>query len=135
MDRILRISRHFSEHPKFLFLIDALGALLTVLILFFILRPNHNLVGIPQHIISYLAGIALLYFVYSLCCFCLLRLRKRKFLTVIGAANLFYCFVTVGIMVLYRNSITVLGVAYFSIEILIIIALAFFELRAGQIKK
>lgn len=134
MERILQVARHFAQHPKFLFLIDGLGALLTFSLLFFTLRTNHHLIGVPPHIIGYLSGIAFLYFVYSSCCFSLVRLQKQKFLTVIGAANLSYCILTLSLMVLYRDTITFLGIAYFSIEILIIVALSIVELKAGQIK-
>ncbi|MFM8741568.1 MAG: hypothetical protein ACKOC0_15405 [Cytophagales bacterium] len=125
-------TRHFAQHPKFLFLIDGLGALLTTSLLFFALRANHHLIGIPQHIIGYLASIAFLYFIFSSCCFSLVKLRKRKFLTVIGAANFLYCILTLSLMILYRDTITFLGIAYFSIEILIIAALSIVELQAGQ---
>jgi hypothetical protein len=134
MERILRVVRHFALHPKFLFLIDGLGALLTSSLLFFLLRPNHDLIGIPQHIIGYLAGIAIIYFVCSICCFSLLELQKRKFLTLIGAANLLYCSLTLSCMVLFRDTISFLGLVYFSIEVLIIFALSFVELQAGRIK-
>lgn len=48
MERILQVARHFAQHPKFLFLIDGLGALLTFSLQFFALRTNHHLIGVPR---------------------------------------------------------------------------------------
>jgi hypothetical protein len=55
--------------------------------------------------------------------------KWQIFLKIIAFANLFYCFITFGLVIYYFNSITILGIMYFIIEKIIVIPLAVFELK------
>lgn len=115
--------------PKNIFLVDGLGALLTALLLFLILRPFNNHFGMPKITLIYLSIIALIFAFYSITCFFLLIENWKPFLKIISIANLLYCALTFVLLIRYHQSITILGVAYFSGEILVICGLTFLELK------
>lgn len=119
----------FARRPKTLFLVDSLGAFTTAFFLFAILRPFNQHVGIPQLVLTYLSIIALLFCFYSMTCFLLIKNNWQPFLKIISIANLLYCCLTIGIVVYYYHTLTILGVAYFLVEIVIVFGLVFVELK------
>lgn len=114
---------------KGLFLIDGLGAFITSFFLFAILRTFNEYFGMPQKILSILSIIALLFCFYSVCCFFLVNKKWERFLQVIIIANIFYCFLTSALVLYYYPQLTVAGVIYFFLEILIICGLVFIEIN------
>ena len=115
--------------PKNIFLVDSLGAFLTALLLFSILRTFNNHFGMPKITLTYLSIIALIFSFYSITCFFLLNDNWKSFLKIISIANLLYCALTFALLIYYHQSITLLGVVYFSGEILVICGLIFLELK------
>ena len=114
---------------KNIFLIDSCGALLTGLLLFLVLRPFNDYFSIPKAALTYLSVIALLFSFYSIACFFLLNNHWKPYLIIIIVANVLYCLLTFGLLVYYHQSITLLGIAYFLGEIVIIGGLVFIELQ------
>lgn len=115
--------------PTTLFLIDSLGAFVTAFFLFAILRTFHQYVGMPPSTLTYLAIIAIIFCLYSITCFFFLNDHWQPFLRAISIANLFYCCLTLILVISYYQSITILGVAYFLGEIMVVGALVFIELK------
>ena len=124
-----RILRQLTLKPKCIFLIDGLGAILTVAILFSVLRPFNEYIGMPQTTLTYLSLIGVFFFLYSITCFLLLKNNWQPFLRAISIANLPYCCLTIGVVIYHYQSITILGITYFLAEIIVVCGLVFIEQR------
>lgn len=112
---------------KTLFLIDGVGGSVTALMIGFILPrlPDHFF--LPAQILKVLAFFGFVCGSYSLLCSFLVKKDFRPWLKIIIFANLFYCAVTAAVIVMFFDQLSVVGVAYFVIEIAIILALAAVE--------
>lgn len=124
---IKNTTNYFIKTPKTLFLLDSIGAVLTAFSLFVILRNYYTCFGMPAYILTYLSLIALSFCMYSTACYFLLNHNWSPFLRAIGIANLIYCILTMVLLCVYFQELTTLGLAYFIIEILIILALVYVE--------
>jgi uncharacterized membrane protein len=116
-------------NPKQIFLIDSLGAFLSSFLLGLITLKFHNIFGLPKAICCFLAILALLFAIYSLTCHYFIKKKWRRFLLFIIIANMSYCFLTIGLIFNHFDSITTLGLTYFILEVIIIIALVFIEIK------
>ena len=137
MNRIInKLINHLIEKPKTLFLIDSLGAIVTGFILFVIMRQLNEYIGMPKIVLTYLSFIAIFFCIYSTACFLFLKERWTPFIRLIGIANLLYCALTIGLLIKYYSLMTIIGIIYFLIEIVIICGLSYVELNvATEIKK
>jgi hypothetical protein len=124
-----RFFNKLTLYPKRLFLIDSLGAFLTALLLFAILRTFSEYFGMPKSTPSILSIIALIFCVYSLYCFFLVNKNWHPFLRGIIIANLLYSCLTLGLIIYNYPRLTILGVTYFLLEIVVIYGLIFFEIN------
>lgn len=122
-----KVISQFETKPKNIFLLDSFGALLTALLLFFLLRVFNTYFGISKTIIVSLSVIALIFSIYSMLCFFLANNNWQLFLRIIIIANILYCVLTFIVVLNYWNSITLLGILYFLGEIFIILALVYLE--------
>jgi hypothetical protein len=119
---------------KTIFLIDAIGAITTAFLLMVVLRTFNQYIGLSKAVLSLLSIIAVLFAVYSSCCFMFSNKDSRKLLKPIIVANLAYCILTIGLLIFYQNSIKPLGVIYFAGEILVIFVIVYIELKALNTK-
>lgn len=117
----------FLNQPKNIFLVDGSGALLSALLLGLLVWSGVS--GMPEGVLVVLGGIAGLFAVYSLGCYLFVRASWRAFLKIIMAANVLYCFVTIGLVVKYYGTLTPVGVAYFVGEVVVICVLVGVERR------
>jgi len=85
--------------------------------------------GVPERVFAGLAGIVLVYCVYSSIMVLLNPSRWRLTVRVIAVANALYCGVTLIMLVVLRDRVTALGVAYFVGEAALILGIAAFEWR------
>lgn len=115
------------SHPKRIFLIDSIGALLSAVFLVAIVLFFRQAVGLPEKILYLQLGIACIYSVYSMCCYFLVSSRWRTFLRIISIANLLYSLLIVLCLVVSYDSIAFFGLIYFSLEIMVILCLVFVE--------
>jgi len=113
---------------KTVFLIDAIGAVVTSFLLAAVLRTFNEYFGMPKNILSLLSIVAIA--AYSFSCFVFLKQNSQNFLKPIILANFSYCILTGGLIVYFKNQITLLGIAYFIGEILVVFAVIYIELRA-----
>jgi hypothetical protein len=126
---------YFSKKPKTLFLIDSIGAFLTTFFLFVVIRQFNEYFGIPKTELTYLSLLGICFCIYSTSCFLFLKRNHKHFIRIIATANLLYCFLTIGLMIKYYSSLTIIGVAYFFVEIIIILGLSYIELKVANINK
>jgi hypothetical protein len=123
------ISPLIVRHKR-IFLIDGLGALLSAILLIAVLARFEELIGIPQRTLYFLSGIASFFAVYSLACSFLVLERWRVFLKIIMLANIGYCLLTIGVLLYFSQSLTILGLVYFLAELSVIGILIWIERRA-----
>ena len=116
-------------NPKRLFLLDGLGALLTAFLLGIVLTAFNEHFGMPPNTLNILALIALGFAVYSICCFFFIGQNWRLFLKIIATANLLYCGLTTALVIYFYPQLTVFGVVYFLLEIVVVCGLVYIELR------
>ena len=115
---------------KNLFLLDAIGALVTTVLLGAVLPILQPCVGMPIVILYLLSAIAAAFFLYSGACYLLIKSSRGTYLRMIALANIVYCFLTFSLVIYYWELMTAFGLVYFSMEALIILYLARIELSA-----
>lgn len=120
--------------PKKIFLIDAIGALLSSSIIIFSLFCFKNFFKMPSKILTLLAIIPLFFAAYSFICFIKIdEIKKvRNKLIIIAFANLCYCLLTLILCFYYFLELSYLELSYFLIEIIIIVTLVFVELKVAN---
>ena len=89
----------------------------------------------PRKVLYVLSVMACIYAIYSIYCYYFIEHPWRPFLKIIGIANLLYCMLTIGLLIAYHQSITILGFIYFLLEISVIGCLVIIELKASNFKK
>ena len=132
---INKIINYFTKKTKALFLVDGLGAALTTFYLYFVLRHFYEYFGMPTYILTYLSLIGLVFCVFSMTCFFLLKGNWTPFLRLISVGNLIYCVLTMILVYIYFNDLTKLGVIYFLLEITIVVVIVYIELRVATAYK
>lgn len=113
---------------KNIFLIDAVGATVSILCLYF-LYSFEELFGMPQRVSSIFICIAIVLSIYSFTCYFINMRNWRLYLVIIAILNISYCLFTIFQIFQNSNSITLLGYIYFIVELLIILTLAIYELK------
>jgi hypothetical protein len=124
----------FLTEPKNIFLLDAFGALLTTLLLYFILRNFNDFFGLSKDVFECLSLIAFLFFIYSISCYFLVKQNWKSFLKIIIIANILYCVLTLGVIIYNYQSISVFGITYFFAEISVITFLVSLEVKIMKSK-
>lgn len=121
-----------SRNPKMLFVIDAIGALLSSVFLFMIAKKFSLNFGISEAVWVKLSFLALLMAFYLTLCSLGVKHRWMSFLISISVINIAYCALTIGVLIYHWSELTVLGITYLSAEIVVILLLAFFELNTAK---
>ncbi|QHT67461.1 hypothetical protein GXP67_12895 [Rhodocytophaga rosea] len=119
--------------PKRLFLIDSLGGLLSAFLLGVVLARFENMVGMPQNVLYLLSFIACVYAVFSFINHWQMKGNWRLYMKVLASANGLYCCLTIALVIYYRQQLTTLGLTYFLLEVVIIILLAYLELKIASL--
>lgn len=117
---------------KKLFLIDGAGATTSATFLILIAAEFQSAVGMPTGALYALAATACVFAVYSFSCFLIPNLRRAFFLRIIAAGNLAYGAVTAGVVAVFFEEITPIGLLYFATEISVVVFLALTELRIAS---
>ena len=120
--------------PKKIFLIDSIGAFVSAALLFLVLPYFELELGLPKKIFYTLFLFAFIFSIFSFICYRGVDKSWRKYLKIISVANFLYCILTLILLSLYHNSITILGLIYFIVEIIIISCLALLEFRVAKIE-
>ncbi|NNF32476.1 MAG: hypothetical protein HKN68_00095 [Saprospiraceae bacterium] len=115
-----------------LFLFDGIGAIVSALLLGIVLVQFNRYIGMPSNVLYMLASVAVVLSMYSITCYIKRVKNWKTCLKGISILNLLYCMLT-AMMVYYNwDQIKTLGVTYFTIEIILIIGIAVFELRIAS---
>jgi hypothetical protein len=110
------------------FLLDALGAFVSIFLLLFLIQPNENFFGL-----SYTSAINLSIpisglLIFSTSCFFLKPKNWKLFMKLLVFGNVVYCLFTSVIIFLNFKELTFWGVSYFLIEILVIFLIVSIEI-------
>ena len=118
-----------SSNPKRVFLIDGIGAFLSAMFLFAILSFFKKEFGLPQNTLYLLFIIACIFSIYSITSYYLIGKKWRTYLRIILIANMLYCVLTIMLLVISHDTVTLFGLIYFILEILTIGCIVFIELQ------
>lgn len=119
-------------NPKKLFIIDGLGAILSAFLLGVVLVGFESIFGIPKSTLYCLAFFPCLFAIYDFYCFFMDGNNISLQLKGIAILNLLYCCLSVGLIIYHHHRITKYGWAYLMIEIIIVLALAYYELKTAR---
>ena len=114
---------------KQIFLIDALGAAVSVVLMVLILPAFQLWHGMPMDALLVCGVWATVSLVYSTSCFALANLHQSKWLQGIMWMNTAYCGFTVFLISSHFQALTLLGVVYFLTEIFVTLGLVIWERR------
>ncbi len=118
-----------KSNPKTILLVDSIGALISTIMLGLVLTTFEPVFGMPRAVLFLLAAIALTFCIYSFLSYRLSGENWRPFLIGISAANLIYCFLTLGLVIYLFEELTTVGMLYFASEMAVIVILATLELK------
>ena len=119
---------------KKLFLLDAIGATITALLLSQLLARLQSFFGMPKNILHGLAAIAVCFAIYSFTCYFKAIEKNWKLLMKgIAVANTLYCLITLTLVIYLYNTLSWIGIAYFIGEIMVIFILV--RIENGYIQK
>jgi F0F1-type ATP synthase assembly protein I len=116
---------------KKILLIDSLGALISGILLL-VIAQFESLFGVSKDLASGLASLPFIFTIYSFLSYKYGNEKWKLLLKIIAMANLFYCVLTLYIIISNFKSLKSLGVAYFIGEILIIVLLSVAELKIAE---
>ncbi|EOQ94841.1 hypothetical protein LEP1GSC195_0801 [Leptospira wolbachii serovar Codice str. CDC] len=122
----------FKNNPRYIFLLDGLGAILSAVLLAFVLPLFIDFLGMPLETLYTLSILPIVYAIYSLLCYFLNPFQWKFYLRVIASANFLYCLVTMVYLILNLDQTTIFGELYFVLEMLVIVSLATFEMKVSN---
>ena len=122
----------FIVNPKKLFLIDALGATVSAILLGVVLVKLERVFGIPVNTLYFLAALPILFILYDLFCLTKNKNDLGPFLKLIAVVNIAYCCLSIGLAIYHLKTITIFGYLYISIEVIITFTLAVFEYKIAN---
>jgi asparagine N-glycosylation enzyme membrane subunit Stt3 len=125
--------KYFSAHPKLIFATDGLGALLSTLSLFGV-ASCAGAFGMPENVDYRIIPVTIIFTTYSLALYLINPKKWKLFLTLIAVANILYCCMTMVLLCYYFDKLTAIGLAYFFVEILVIVFLSRIEIRLAYNK-
>lgn len=120
-----------SKNPKKLFLIDGFGALLSAFLLGVVLVEFEDLFGIPRLTLYVLASFPCFFAAYDFYCYLKIKDKIGRYLKGIATANLLYCVLSIGLAFYHLELLSSFAWIYIVLEIIIVIALALFELKTA----
>lgn len=112
--------------------LDCIGAMISALMLGIFLVEFQDYIGMPKMVLYSLASLALVFAIYSFSCYFIIRTITKSHIRIIAYANLFYCSITLLLVVIYFEQMTILGVVYFIGEVPIIAGLAIVEFKTAS---
>jgi hypothetical protein len=121
-----------EKNPKKLFLVDGFGAVLSIIMLVFVLVKFETAFGIPKSTLYFLASLPLLFAIYDFYCYFNSKINITTFLFIIGFVNISYCFLSVILALYHVQIVTYLGWTYILLEILVVGFLAIIELKVAK---
>lgn len=118
--------------PNRIFLVDAIGALLTAIFLSVILAQFEFIFGMPSRTLYLLSGIAFCLFLYSITCYLTIKKNWKPHLKIIIICNIIYGLLTIGFINIHFEKITKFGLLYFVAELIIIAIIVIIEYKTQR---
>lgn len=118
-------------NPSHLFLIDGVGAILSAISLGAVLVLFEEFFGMPRTTLYVLAIFPCLFAIYDFYCLKIKSVNLFAFLKWIALMNLFYCVLSIAAMLFHYNELTIYGLIYFIVEIIIVFSLSIIEYRVS----
>ncbi len=119
--------------PKYIYQIDAAGALVSACLLGVVLVKFESIFTMPKHVLQALSIAACVLALHSFLSYYLIK-NKRYYLKVLALVNTVYCCVTIRLVIYFNNVITIWDWGYFIVEIMVVLWLSSMEWRASLIK-
>ena len=114
------------------FLIDAIGAGVSAIMLGVVLVRFQIYFGIPTQMLYLLALIPLLFIIYDTYAYLQDTSRHKRLLQGIATLNFLYCLLSMGLAIQHREVLTTLGWVYIIGEVMIIIVIGCYELKTAN---
>lgn len=121
------VSKFFQKHPGRIFIVDGCGAVVSAICLGIIIPMFQDSFGMPLQILHLLALIALVFAFYSFTCYFFSFENWKPLLRIIMTANALYCILTAGLVFYYFPVLTILGLTYFVLEMIVICLVIWLE--------
>lgn len=128
----MNFSRIIRNHLN-IFLLDAVGAFLSIVLLLFLIIPNEIFFGLSEPVAINLAIPISVLLLFSTSCFFLKPQNWKLFMKFVVLGNIAYCLFTSVIILLNFKELTIFGASYLFIEILVIFFIVLTEI--ATIKK
>lgn len=127
-----QVIKYFKLNPKSIFAVDALGALLSAIsiILLLTIYPIKN--AQVNRVIEVLFVVAVLFSLYSICCYFFVIRNRKHFLLGIIIANIIYSFTTTITALFFHQYISWVLILYFAIEVFFLLILVYIEFRVWK---
>ncbi len=119
----------FETNPKFLFLTDGVGAMVSAFLLGVILVRFEAIFGIPKSMLFLLAILPLFFAMFDFYAFKSAPDRYSRYFKVIASLNVAYCFLSIGLAFYHSEVVTYWGWGYIIGEVMIISVLIYLELK------
>lgn len=120
------------KNPRRLFLIDGVGAVISVILLGIVLVEFEQIFGIPRQILYFLAIFPCIYAIYDFFCLAKEPIRIGAFLKAIAVMNLCYSFLSVGLAIYRYGDLTIFGWIFIVLENLTVVTLAYVEYKVAK---
>lgn len=114
---------------KQVFLLDAIGALVSAVILLVVVANLQYVFGLSYYTIYLLAAIAGVYFVYSISCYLLLHKNHVAFLKAISVLNLLYSALILVLLYQHYQQLTSIGIYYMIGDATLVFSIAAMEYK------
>ncbi len=105
--------------------------MLSAFLLGVVLTTFESIFGMPRKELYFLAFWPCVFALYDFICFWRIGKKCGTYLKVIAMANLIYCCMTMALVVHHFQTLTILGLTYFFLELVIVMILVFVELKVA----
>ena len=126
------IISYFVKKPKNIFLFDSIGAFLSAFFLMIISRFYSDYFGIKPSTLQLLTILPFIFCIYSACCYLLIKSSHKPFILIIAIDNFLYCLITLVLMFTLYSELTILGLSYFVLELMIIALIISIEFKVSH---
>ena len=121
-----------NKNPQQLFLVDAVGALISAVLLGLVLTRFYDFFGIPIHALHILAIIPCFFILYDVVSYFQSRELSATLLKGIAFFNVTYCVFSLIMAFLHRETITIFGWMYIMGEVFVVLVLVGVELKVAR---
>lgn len=127
-----QIVQYFTNLPKQLFLLDAIGAFITATFIGVVMRNNIDIFGLPPQEAVVMTFIAYSFFCFSGICYLFVKNKHYKYIFTIASANSLYVLLSFFIFFNHFNDLTPFGIMYLLSEMATIILLVTLEFSIAK---